>query len=746
MVNLPERAEPFFLRGNVVDLDGTGIANARVQCDFVQGGGGSSGVQTFTDQRGRFELEWSLPLDAFETIRLTARTVLGRTGIATEIPATEVTSAGPVEIVVGAGESISGRVATQDGTPLAQAALMLEQDGFEPYPKMERRKARTDEKGQFRFSALQSDRTYRLSVEAEGWARERLEGLEVGVVEQITLVPEAVIRGRVVDLDGNPVVPSSISLTEYVGNSSRGYGFKAQIDNGGFVVPGLRPGEYAVAANGEPRQDRIPRTRWSERIRLAAGEVVDDVELVMLPLVAIRGVIVDRESRRPVAGATIADWKLDATRFPRDRVRTTSDRDGRFSLEGFTAGTHRLHIAGERHLKREQLVAVRGETDEEIIVELDAARELIVEVRDAHGQPVTDAQVRPLWEFPRRSVTDSRGIARVLAPARGIDGFKKDSRVPRLRRNRVAVARAGFAPVEITLTAEHFKDGRVAVTLSQSGTVSGRVLDHEGAPVAGVVVIARPEHGGGRGSGAGENGEYVIRGLLPGVYELSTESEAVPMPSFTRKVTVLAGEDTRADFSIPDPATFQLHGVRVVATFEDGRPAGAAAIQCTGGWRGEKHQHVKPLAHSANPQLKTGADGVVMLYFEAPGLDGIYLSGSFERDGEAYRLAGNAIEIVDGRTVVAVYAREPRGSVTVEVVDAASGKAITGYRYFFKVKRGGSGSRCYSPDGRITRKVRAGDVTVVVEARGYGNAEQALVLEDGGEESVRFRLDRDRSE
>ena len=91
-----------------------------------------------------------------------------------------------------------------------------------------------------------------------------------------------------------------------------------------------------------------------------------------------------------------------------------------------------------------------------------------------------------------------------------------------------------------------------------------------------------------------------------------------------------------------------------------------------------------------------------------------------------------------------VYVRLPRGEVTLRVRDAATGEALSDYKYLFETKgHGGSGSRCREVDGVVRRKVAAGEVTVRVTLEGYEPFEQGIVLEDHVEVTVEARLVRE---
>src|SRR5688500_16485154 len=79
-----------------------------------------------------------------------------------------------------------------------------------------------------------------------------------------------------------------------------------------------------------------------------------------------------------------------------------------------------------------------------------------------------------------------------------------------------------------------------------SGTLQGNVVSNDGSPLPGVLVtVTSPALIGERTTSSGENGDYIIRGLSPGVYSVLFTLEG--MNSVQRSVTVPLGSPARAD-------------------------------------------------------------------------------------------------------------------------------------------------------------------------------------------------------
>ena len=120
-------------------------------------------------------------------------------------------------------------------------------------------------------------------------------------------------------------------------------------------------------------------------------------------------------------------------------------------------------------------------------------------------------------------------------------------------------------------------------------------------------VQARRERAG-YGSKSDDRGNYTISGLEPGDYEIRLISETLPLPTLTGSATVVAGREARVDFAVPDPATFDFHAVRIVATLDDGRPAAGFSLYLSEAWTGSgrDQRSVSPLACFESKELSTG--------------------------------------------------------------------------------------------------------------------------------------------
>ncbi len=744
-VAVPELPPVCRVAGRVVTGAGTPVAGARVRCSFQGGPGGDrTGISVYSDQRGVFDLEMPLPIEYSARCSFEALTPTAGVGRLKGAVLGEGKRLSNIQIVIGAGKAIAGVVLSDAGDPVPGATVFLEQDGNEPFPRAQQRRTRTNAQGRFRFGAVEPDRAYYLLASTEGWSHVEVRGVVVGTDDMVLVVhPEAVIKGQVVDVNGNEVAVSSIGVSRHVAGSSRACNFDhafGKEGTGSFTVSGLAAGDYSVHAYGAPGpHGRRPVTEWSGKIPVGAGETVHGVVLTMTRLVAVKGQVVDKVTGHPVPGAIVADWDLTDEHFPDGRLRVTADSKGRFRLEGFQRGSTTLHAAADGYLHTEASVGIAGRDDVETRIEMSRATRLLVEIKDEGGSPVEGARVYSgiVWP-PRHDLqTDAAGRVVVPVPAAGI----KEA-IERGRAN-LRIRAIGFAPAAIKVTPDLVAQGRVEVRLLRGGAITGRVVDHEGAAVSGIRVYAYRNRRG-MGTHTNQTGTYRITSLAAGDYEVRLSSRRAPMPAFAQPATVFSGEATRVDFVIPDPAAFELYPVRIVTLFEDGTPAPDVELHLHEAWRGSGHtsERVEILPYyQQQTALRTGADGVLEILFEESDVTRLSLSGNFTRDGEFYQMAGSGSEKVIGGELRLTYRRVPQGTLTIRVVDAAAGDPVPRYKYMCRTEgHGGSGSTCRSPDGTITDRFHAGEVTVQITAEGYAPAEERLPLEDHSEKSLEVRL------
>lgn len=555
------------LYGVVLDARGAGVADARV---FVAAGGGGASpidlvdpkspfagrrVEARTDADGRFRVRFSGGPELRLAIRRPGYAPLRRTR-------TRPKDGDLGEFRLEDSVVLEGRVLDDAGRPVAGAALQeLPRNLGLSYVFLggkDMALAVSDENGRFRVDELAAG-PWRLLVRhpdhpdhvEEGETRRPGE-----IVSDLVIHLERgdAIEGRVDGIE--EVEPGSLAVRARSSRALRGatpgLGFQlprtgAVRADGTFRVGGLREGESVNltvfdVTRGPFGSDRSPP------VPARAGD--RGVVLRLRPGVSITGRVVDARTGAPIENYLVevgSGWMRAQTRDGRE-VR--EHPDGRFEYRAFDLGdgeavSLRISADGYRLLQRSGLRSTPGTPLDVGTLSLEPAPLFPVRVlAAASGEPIEGATVRLAetgtaaeaaqlgWSgsadggevfFPsddgetRVARTDESGLARVTA----LSG----------RTARLSVRAQGFVPYHsdpFTVPAVTPDAPRV-VELQRGGTVVARVVDRDGAPVAGIRVEHRAPEGsegsrsapwavGGAGDRTGADGVVRFERLAPGLH------------------------------------------------------------------------------------------------------------------------------------------------------------------------------------------------------------------------------------
>jgi hypothetical protein len=312
------------------------------------------------------------------------------------------------------------------------------------------------------------------------------------------------------------------------------------------------------------------------------------------------------------------------------------------------------------------------------------------------------------------------------------EGFRSET----VRVNR-AVLRRGH--INLTLKKEAVDN---TLSASQTGAITGRVVDPDGKPLQSVKVL------GGRGIWAGTDarGEYRIAKVIPGEYELRLSSRFVLVPSLLQKVVVEADTETRADFFVPDLRPYR---VRITAKDEHGVPLANAKILVLEGYLGSgaDRREVGLMEYSDDIAPRTGPDGSAYVFFREPNVEAVQVSVKLRFDHERYWgiSSREGVPVVSGEAVV-VCSRIPMcKKLVIRVVDAETGLPLSEYKYKYKYKSESHGGICRTANGEVHSQLDTGKITASIEKAGYLPAQKAITVEEGAVHKVEFLLSQDES-
>ena len=339
-----------------------------------------------------------------------------------------------------------------------------------------------------------------------------------------------------------------------------------------FRAAGLPPGRYQLLATA---RERAPRS--SEPVEVAAGETIDDLELVLDRGVTIEGAVVDRESGAPVVGARV--------RAEPSGEETETGDDGAFSLAGFGAGAARLVAEHPDYAPASvSLVVDPDEPPTDVTIRLGRGGRVVGTVTRWDGRPVP-GQVIEVETDAGPGGTATTGPDGTFA----IGGLPAGPAVVLRRGFPGDVESVEKRPVAIP------EGGEVRVDFRLGTTVEGAVT-RAGVPVSGARVVvghvsvdpAEPWRSGWSAGAAwtGPDGRFVVPSVPPGRATVVVDAGG---QRSTRMIDVPEGERVEVAVHLP---TRPVRGV--VRAAESGEPLPGASVHAspTDGARGTSMQVV----------------------------------------------------------------------------------------------------------------------------------------------------------
>jgi hypothetical protein len=280
---------------------------------------------------------------------------------------------------------------------------------------------------------------------------------------------------------------------------------------------------------------------------------------------AISGRVTDRESNRPLHRAVVT-LAPQGNAQPRQAL---ADEEGRYEFIGLAPGEYGIS-AGPAELRATHLHHAFGQSaplqrpwdrprrgielksgEIRTGVDLSLWRALAIEGRvlDSSDQPMADVHVHPLradgTPFPvNGSSTDDRGEYRLfgLPPGRyRVCAAPESSREPagdaeRFVRTCHPSSIAESDAADVVVSASEALGIDIRVQRAGAYSISGTVIDSAGATVEAPFVFASPldRRNQSSSSGQGQNGRFLLRGLLPGQYVVRASIGGPANPSDTR--------------------------------------------------------------------------------------------------------------------------------------------------------------------------------------------------------------------
>jgi hypothetical protein len=360
-------------------------------------------------------------------------------------------------------------------------------------------------------------------------------------------------------------------------------------DRGGFAFGAVADGEYEVFTEKDQRYERA-----STLVRAGADAVVLIVDPLSKGWLSIRGVV------ERAAGGTLSGVSVEV--IGESSLAAKTDGRGAYALRvpaGARVEQTALRFRHDGYRDRRWVVTEGVRSGErEVIgnVQLDpdaAGVSVIGLVSSANGAPVPGASVQLDSAARRRSyraLTDDAGRF-LLEDVETASDYRLWAR-----------PRAGFKDgvLENVRVERDATELEIAVTPIGVGTLSGRMVSPDGAPVSGFTMYLTAAYGSGARSLAvtgDAQGRFVVRDLPEGPVTLQTRAAPVMAVS---GLEVSAGAAARDVIVVVDAGPHRLDG-RLVTS--DGEPAPGARVSLE--WSTE----AGGVTSRSSRETITGADG-----------------------------------------------------------------------------------------------------------------------------------------
>ena len=387
------------LVGKVIDQRGLPLAGARLECrPHVTSETGRMQEELAAGFSGRVSFSRSDGNYSLPNLRPGVNTVVVQ-AVGEPTLRTEVVVAGPAQAQdfrLDSGATISGRVRTTDGQPLGGVEVLAFVDGepsasatdLERVRRLRREtgqavsSARSDDQGAFVLGDLPEDVTFYLRAAEKNFFPAEAFFVEPGLADDLVLRRDARLSGRVVDaVSGEPVrrfiVRAAKRREPFDGPRPGIHGWSdtelflqpRNIDHveGRFVLQGHGEGTYkiTVEATGFAPTQRS--------VSLAEGED-KEAEFRLSSGTRVRGIVLDRATREPLAGARVlVHGRGLGTNIDDHSYRSL--KDGTFEVEDLPSGKiYFVVFLDGYHYDQGNTVAIELPADAGNLVELEMDR------------------------------------------------------------------------------------------------------------------------------------------------------------------------------------------------------------------------------------------------------------------------------------------------------------------------------------------------------------------------------------
>ena len=322
--------------------------------------------------------------------------------------------------------------------------------------------------GSFSLAATHDDYTQ---------SHKRIELAGKPITVDFSLIPGAVLRGQVVARDSGKPVPGALVRAEGGHDGTRGDGMTAMSDeNGNFLLRSLGSGTLELSALGRGYATATPTV-----VSVGIGEQVEGVRVLVDRAYSISGKVVRKgKPDEGLPGITLGAFSIAAKAF--GIALEPSAKDGSFEIVGLKPAAYMLFAVGEGSVPEVgKNVEVVDKDVEGVVVEIGAGATVAGRVEP----PMAGAEihVEMAGQVGFANMFDAAKLMLVHGETDASGAFTLHN-VPAGSFKVKAMAQSGPAGEQPVLVADADVSG-VVVKLDPRASVSGRVVDSNGAPIAG---------------------------------------------------------------------------------------------------------------------------------------------------------------------------------------------------------------------------------------------------------------------
>lgn len=556
--------------------------------------------------------------------------------------------------------SLTGVVVNMEGLPVAGCSVALSTHidlvfVGEKVDTSQDQTTRTDAGGRFTFTHVEPRQSYKLSFKHKDYAFKEIESVPVGErgpseEPPIQLSNGATLQGYVKDEAGNNVDGATLVLDGLVYQGAP-YDppdriVKTTDNRGWYSFENVSPGQrmLVLTASGYG-------TVSLNNLDFKKDEVVPkDFTLQIGEM--IRGRVV-------TLGQGVPDAKVQAFSITNtsgiSRGEAVTDATGEFTLENLTPGEYNV-LAGAKGYRPGHVTRQKTGSDN-VMIELAKNAEVCGRVIDGDsGAPVTSFTCRLRTNNGQGVPTSATEYVETFNHPNGefcMTGIPAGPFV-------IEASAPGFAPsfsAPVTVT-QGQNPPPTAVRLTKGGTISGRIVDAAGKPVARARITTHDKDwmdddfnkmlGDSYPSDVtqvdvrcGEDGRFALKGMRPEMYQM-----VVRAPGYTRwsRMDILVTEDQVTDLGDISLAA----GGTIRGTLLD-----AAGLPLVGG---AIHVVADDEREGVGYSTKSGADGKFLIMNVAPGQYQISAARAIGTDGAPMdrfldsKNSRKSLTVVDGTT------------------------------------------------------------------------------------------------